>query len=219
MFKKMILISSILLSSSMALAATTVTNTFIAGDAIVAADVNQNFTDVSTAIDALEARIAPLEALEARIAALEAPGSLTVEDVTGTYSLFIYEVGLGDIGIGDGAGMSASRLRAEKQTVTLNSDLTCTIVDNLDTDYTVISNGNKETNANLNNNGGSCTYTITNNVLTTTIGTEGGITLNMMQGGRMGMALYHGTLLDVLSVNNFEINNGHNNALVFFIKH
>ncbi|OUS29017.1 hypothetical protein A9Q99_10420 [Gammaproteobacteria bacterium 45_16_T64] len=62
MFKKTILASSILLGCSMNIMAADVTHSFSAGGSIVASEMNQNFSDVVAAINALESQVATLEA-------------------------------------------------------------------------------------------------------------------------------------------------------------
>jgi len=77
--------------------AVNITYTFSSGSPIRASEMNQNFTDVKNAVDALEAKAATLEGkvttLESKVAALETKDAnlITANDLSGTaWGGFIY---------------------------------------------------------------------------------------------------------------------------------
>ncbi len=88
MFKKILLFVSILSVSSIAVSETTIPNVFSTGDAIVAADMNQNF---DAAVSGVNANETALEALTARVEALELASTVSFD---GTYRLTGLEIQL-----------------------------------------------------------------------------------------------------------------------------
>jgi len=97
-------------------AQTTVPNTFTAGTAARASEVNANFTALATAIDAVIARVA----------ALETP-TVTTAAFAGTYRYTSVGVGLGALAGTGGAGNIQVSGSTASGTVTLNANGTATI--------------------------------------------------------------------------------------------
>jgi len=95
---------SCIVFSAAAVAQTTVPNTFTAGTAAKAAQVNANFTALATAIDALASRVAKFE------------GQLATSDLVGTYAISGFQT---ELVPGDLPEVSSYRFQG---TVTLAND-------------------------------------------------------------------------------------------------
>jgi len=91
----------------------TLTNTFTADSPAVAAEVNQNFGDVKTAVDDNDARISALEAqiatLQDTVDQLSGANGFSASTLSGTYTAVIFETALfADVDIPGGTGAWSS---------------------------------------------------------------------------------------------------------------
>ena len=190
--------------------------TFTSGSVISSSEVNTAVNEVVTQINDNDTN---LTALEARIAALESPGTLGLSDMVGSYVATIYESTLAK----ETSNVFYSGMRGLQYTITLNSDSSCSIVENTYSDYGYESNSGVLTSTKDTYNKSSitgCAFTINNNVLSLSSNGEPKFDVNMMKGGRMGMNLYNQAIDSsyLQGVTADGVRDGYSNTLVFIIK-